>query len=103
MGVRTACVFIVLISSPQTSIDHFSSNCHGALYPADLSLNTAGNDSIGGAVGFFGAPLAFLSGGVAEAFVPGAGAVETAKRVGKVLAAWLLGFCACGLVISVEY
>ena len=30
-------------------------------------------------------------GGVAEAFVPGAGAAETAKRVGKVLGAWLLG------------
>ena len=36
--------------------------------------------------------LAFLLGGVAEAFVPGAGAAETAKRVGKVLGAWLLGF-----------
>ena len=58
---------------------------------------------IGGAVGFFGTPLAFLFGGVAQAFVPGASAVETAKRVGKVLAAWLLGFCACGLVFSIEY
>ena len=37
-------------------------------------------------------PLAFLLGGVAEAFVPGAGAVETCKRVGKVMGAWLLGF-----------
>ena len=36
--------------------------------------------------------LAFLLGGVAEAFVPGAGAVETCKRVGKVMGAWLLGF-----------
>ena len=36
--------------------------------------------------------LAFLLGGVAEAFVPGASAAETAKRVGKVLGAWLLGF-----------
>ena len=35
--------------------------------------------------------LAFLLGGVAEAFVPGASAAETAKRVGKVLGAWLLG------------
>ena len=43
-------------------------------------------------VAFFLAPLAFLLGGVAEAFVPGAGAAETAKRVGKVLGAWLLGF-----------
>ena len=35
--------------------------------------------------------LAFLLGGVAEAFVPGASAAETAKRVGKVLGASLLG------------
>ena len=35
--------------------------------------------------------FAFLLGGVAEAFVPGASAAETAKRVGKVLGAWLLG------------
>ena len=35
--------------------------------------------------------MAFLLGGVAEAFVPGASAAETAKRVGKVLGAWLLG------------
>ena len=35
--------------------------------------------------------LAFLLGGVAEAFVPGASAAETAKRAGKVLGAWLLG------------
>eukprot|EP01043_Picozoa_sp_COSAG02_P016893 COSAG02_NODE_753_length_17610_cov_23.119753_17_plen_480_part_00 len=36
--------------------------------------------------------LAFLLGGVAEALVLGASAVETAKRVGKVAGAWLLGF-----------
>ena len=35
--------------------------------------------------------FAFVLGGVAEAFVPGASAAETAKRVGKVLGAWLLG------------
>ena len=35
--------------------------------------------------------LAFPLGGVAEAFVPGASATATAKRVGKVLGAWLLG------------
>eukprot|EP01051_Picozoa_sp_SAG22_P006936 SAG22_NODE_470_length_10142_cov_13.947227_10_plen_456_part_00 len=58
---------------------------------------------IGGAVGFFGTPLAFMFGGVAEAFGPGVSAAETAKRVGKVLAAWLLGFCACGLLFSTEY
>ena len=34
--------------------------------------------------------LAFLLGGVAEALVLGASAAETAKRVGKVLGAWLL-------------
>ena len=36
--------------------------------------------------------LAFLLGGVAEAFVPGASAAQTCKRVGKVLGAALLGF-----------
>ena len=40
---------------------------------------------------FFLPFLAFLLGGVAEAFVPGASAAETAKRAGKVLGAWLLG------------
>ena len=30
---------------------------------------------------------------MAEAFVPGAGAAETVKRVGKVLGAWLLAVC----------
>ena len=43
--------------------------------------------------GFFRVPwLAFPLGGVAEAFVPGASAAETAKRAGRVLGAWLLGF-----------
>ena len=36
--------------------------------------------------------LVFLLGGVAESFVPGASAAQTAKRVGKALGAWLLGF-----------
>ena len=40
---------------------------------------------------FFLSFLAFLLGGVVEAVVPGAGAAETAKRVGKVLGAWRLG------------
>ena len=40
--------------------------------------------------------LAFLLGGVMEAFVPGASAAETAKRVGKVLGAWLLGIVLLG-------
>jgi hypothetical protein len=35
--------------------------------------------------------LAFMLGGLVEAFVPGAGAAETAKRVGKAVGAWLLG------------
>ncbi len=42
--------------------------------------------------GLFLPLYAFGLGGVAEAFVPGAGAAETCKRVGKVLGAWLLGF-----------
>ena len=40
---------------------------------------------------FFLPLLAFLLGGVAEASVPGASALETCKRVGKVLGACLLG------------
>jgi hypothetical protein len=36
--------------------------------------------------------LAFLLGGVAEAFVPGASAAQTCNRVFKVLGAWLLGW-----------
>ena len=35
--------------------------------------------------------VAFMLGGVAEAFVPGAGVAETAKGVGTAVGAWLLG------------
>lgn len=36
--------------------------------------------------------LMFLLGGVVESFVPGAPTLETLKRIGKVVGAWLLGF-----------
>ncbi len=43
--------------------------------------------------------FAFLLGGVAQSFVPtGAGAAETAKRVGKVPGAWLLGLFGIGVL-----
>ena len=45
-------------------------------------------------------PLAFLLGGVVEAFVPGASAAETTKRVGKVVGAWLLGYKAITYLVS---
>ena len=44
--------------------------------------------------------LAFGLGGVAEAFVPGASAAQTCKRVGKVLGAALLGLV--GFVVLVK-
>jgi hypothetical protein len=44
-------------------------------------------------------PLALPLGGVVEAFLPGAATAETAKRVGKVLGAWLLGCVGLILVI----
>lgn len=46
-------------------------------------------------------PLAFLLGGLAEAFVTGASVAETAKRVGKVLGAWLLGFVGFNALIVI--
>ena len=46
--------------------------------------------------------LAFLLGGVAEAFVPGASAVETAKRAGKVLGAALLGVCGFLVLVTMQ-
>ena len=45
--------------------------------------------------------VAFLVGGVVEAFVPGAGAAETAKRVCKVVGEWLLGFCGFFTVVAI--
>ena len=45
--------------------------------------------------------VAFLVAGVVEAFVPGAGAAETAKRVCKVVGEWLLGFCGFFTVVAI--
>ena len=53
-----------------------------------------------GSVAFFLPSLAFLLGGVAESFVPGA---VTAMRVAKALGAWLLGlivFFVLGLIAA---
>ena len=36
-----------------------------------------------------------------EAFAPGAGAAETAKRVCKVVGEWFLGFCGFFAVVAI--
>ena len=46
-----------------------------------------------------GSLVAFLLGGVAQAFVPGASAT-TCKRIGMVLGAWMLGFA--GFVVLIN-
>ena len=47
--------------------------------------------------------IAFLLGGIVESFVPGATVVETCQRIGKVMAAWLIGLVAfIGLVGAAE-
>ena len=65
----------------------------GAVWLGDLG---------GGEVALILPSLAFLLGGVAEAFVPGAGAAETAKRVGKVLGAALLGFVGIFALVGID-
>ena len=56
----------------------------------------------GGEVALLLPSLAFVLGGVAEASVPGASAVETAKRVGKVLGAALLGFVGIFALVGID-
>eukprot|EP01043_Picozoa_sp_COSAG02_P047990 COSAG02_NODE_4662_length_5119_cov_2.425299_2_plen_612_part_00 len=62
-----------------------------AVHVALLVLAVLGGAWTAGEGALFLPFLAFLLGGVTEAIVPGASAVETCKRVGKVLGAWLLG------------
>ena len=56
----------------------------------------------GGEVALLLPSLAFVLGGVAEAFVPGASAAETTKRVGKVLGAALLGFVGMFVLVGID-
>ena len=46
--------------------------------------------------------LAFMLGGVAEAFVAGASGAETCKRAGKVLGAALLGVCGFLVLVTMQ-
>ena len=43
-------------------------------------------------IGIIGPGLAFLIGGIVEAFEPGIGAANVGKRIGKAVVAYLLGF-----------
>jgi len=63
-----------------------------AVHVALLVLAVLGAVWSGSLAAFLLSFLAFLLGGVAEAFVPGASGAQTAKRVGEALGAWLLGF-----------
>ena len=69
-----------------------------AVHVALIVLAVLGGVWSGGEV-FFLPFLVFPLAGAVEAFVPGVGAAETAKRVGKVLGAWLLGLVGLVLVL----
>ena len=43
-------------------------------------------------IGIIGPGVAFLIGGIVEAFEPGIGAANVGKRIGKAVVAYLLGF-----------
>jgi positive regulator of sigma E activity len=71
---RTTLVHVVLL---------VLSVCTLVLFPKEMAANAAVVCTM----------LVFPLGGVVDAFVQGASAAETAKRLGKVLRAWLLGLC----------
>ena len=63
-----------------------------AVHVALLVLSVQGGVRSGDSLtAWFLPPLAFLLAGVAEAFVPGASAAQTAKRAGKTVVASILG------------
>ena len=73
-----------------------------AVHVALLVLSVLGGVWSANVYAAIGLPfVAFLVGGVVEAFAPGAGAAETTKRVCKVVGEWLLGFCGFFAVVAI--
>ena len=54
-------------------------------------------------IGIIGPGVAFLIGGIVEAFEPGIGAANVGKRIGKAVVAYLLGFIGFFMLVALSF